>query len=122
MKTDKIIYWTTTALVSLSFLMGSFMYLTKNPDLMKSFEAIGFPEFFIPLLGTAKLLGGIALFLPRTWKLNEWAYAGLTFILLGAIWTHVATATSFVAPMIPLLLMAISYWFRYRLLAAAGKA
>lgn len=114
MKRDKIIYWVSTGLVSLSFLMASVMYLIQSPELMNSFAALGFPMYFVMILGTAKLLGALAIVNPWVPKLREWAYAGFTFILIGAVWVHIATATPFVAPLVNLLILGVSYFFHGR--------
>lgn len=115
MKRDKIIYWVSTGLVSIGFLLSSIMYLTRNPELMKSFSEIGFPVFFVTILGISKLTGAIALVNPWMPKLREWAYAGFTFTLIGAVWTHVATNTPFIAPLFFMLLLGISYFFSNRI-------
>lgn len=114
MKRDKILYWATTGLVSLAFLMSSFMYLSKNPELMKGFSQIGFPPVFVTILGLAKLLGALALLNPKMPKLREWAYAGFTFTLIGAAWVHVATHTPFIMPLVFLALLGASYYFNYK--------
>lgn len=114
MKRDKILYWTTTGLISLAFLMSSFMYLSKNPELMKGFSQIGFPPVFVTILGLAKLLGALALLNPKMPKLREWAYAGFTFTLIGAAWVHVATHTPFIMPLVFLALLGVSYYFNSR--------
>lgn len=111
MKKNKIIYWSVTGLVSLGFLMSSLMYLTQNPELMDGFKKLGFPVFFVTMLGLAKLLGAIALINPWFPKLKEWAYAGFTFTLIGAAWTHAATQTPFISPLIFLFLLGVSYWY-----------
>lgn len=115
MKRDKIIYWVFTALVALGFAMSSFMYLSRNPELMEGFKKLGYPLYFVMLLGLAKLLGAIALVNPWWNKLREWAYAGFTFTLIGATWTHISTHTPFVMPLVFLALLAVSYWFNRRL-------
>lgn len=115
MKRDKIIYWVSTGLVSIGFLLSSIMYLTRNPELMKSFSEIGFPVFFVTILGISKLTGAIALVNPWMPKLREWAYAGFTFTLIGAVWTHIATNTPFIAPLFFMLLLGISYFFSNRI-------
>lgn len=114
MKRDKIIYWSTTALAALGFLMSAFMYLGRSPELMAGFSKLGYPVYFVMLLGTAKLLGAIALLVPLPSKIKEWTYAGFTFTLVGAVWTHIATHTPFVAPLVFLLVVASSYIFYNR--------
>jgi hypothetical protein len=110
MKNNKILYWSFTGLVSLAFLFSSFMYLGKSPELMENFHKAGFPDFFVTILGLAKLLGALALVNPWFPKLKEWAYAGFVFVLIGAVWTHVATSTPFVAPLVFLVLVFTSYF------------
>jgi hypothetical protein len=111
MKRDKIIYWTTTGLFSAMMLMSGVMYLTRNPQVVEGFKTSGFPDFLIVFLGTAKLLGALALILPMVWnKVKEWAYAGFVFNLLGAVWAHISTNTNFVSPLIFLVVLGISYW------------
>lgn len=119
MKTTKIIYWSSTGLLSAAFLMSAFMYLSKSPELMANFAKAGYPVYFVTILGIAKLLGAIALINPWFDRLKEWAYAGFTFVLIGAVWTHLATQTPFVAPLLFLVLLAVSYVFRAKLKPAA---
>lgn len=120
MKINKIIYWATTILMAALFLMSSVMYYSKSPELVQGMQFLGFPLFMLPLLGTAKLLGAIALVQPRFQTLKEWAYAGLTINLIGAIWAHVATATPFTSPLVFLAILAISYVSWKRSLQAQG--
>lgn len=118
MKRDKIIYWIATGLVAAGMGMSAYMYLTKNPELVSSFQSIGFPVFFISILGVAKLLGAIVLVAPAPQRLKEWAYAGFIFVFIGATWTHIATGTSFIGPLVFLLILGISYAFWNRLKTA----
>jgi len=112
MKTNKIIYWIATGLVSLGMLMSAFMYFSGSPDIVNGFKSIGFPGYLIPFLGLAKLSAAITLLIPKVEKLKEWAYAGLTFNFLGAIWAHISTSTPFAGPIVLLVILAVSYWFR----------
>src|ERR1043165_2449601 len=64
MKRDKIIYWITTGIVAAMMFLSAYMYLTQNPELVKNFQSIGFPLFFVTILGVAKLLGAIVLVAP----------------------------------------------------------
>ena len=51
---------------------------------------LGYPDYFPIMLGVAKLLWVVALTLPGTRRLKEWAYAGFTFDLLAAFVSHYA--------------------------------
>lgn len=118
MKKDKIIYWVATGVVAAGMSMSAFMYLSANPEIMVSFQALGIPGYLVVMLGVAKLLGAIALLVPIWDRIKEWAYAGFTFVFLGAIWTHVATGTPWVPPFIAMILLGVSYTFHGRLKAA----
>ncbi len=91
MKKDKIIYWTCTGL------FAAFMLFSAIPDLMMIEDAVkfvghlGYPDYFVGFIGFAKLLGSIAILLPGLNKLKEWAYAGLTFDLIGAVYSIIKT-------------------------------
>ena len=121
MKTKKIIFWTTTALMSAGMLMSSVMYLTHNPKLVEGFKLLGLPMFMINLLGVAKLLGALALIQPFVPKLREWAYAGFTFVLTGALWAHLSTSTPFAPVLVFGLLLAVSYILNVQLAGAKAK-
>jgi hypothetical protein len=111
MKRDKIIYWVATGLLAAGMGMSAFMYLTKSPVLVGSFETLGFPLYFISILGVAKLLGVVVLITPAGATLKEWAYAGFIFTFIGATWSHIATHTPFVAPLVFLGVLGVSYYF-----------
>lgn len=115
MKQTKILYWTFTGIFAAFFIFSGFLYLSKNPTLMENFKNAGFPVFYIPMLGIAKLLGALGILNPWFPKLREWAYAGFTFTLVGAIWLHVATGTPFFMPLIFLVWLAVSYFFKQKL-------
>lgn len=121
MKTKKIIFWTTTALMSAGMLMSSMMYLTHNPKLVEGIKLLGLPMFMINLLGVAKLLGALALIQPFVPKLREWAYAGFTFVLTGALWAHLSTSTPFAPVLVFVLLLAVSYIMNVQLAGAKTK-
>ncbi len=89
-RTSKIttLYWVTTILFAL------FMTASAIPDILSMdiavkgmHEGLGYPLFFIPFIGVAKLLGSITVVMPRFYRLKEWAYAGLGFDLIGATYS-----------------------------------
>lgn len=90
MKTTKILYWVFTILMialMLSSVVGSFM---TSPDSVKFAQHLGYPLFVFKFLAVAKLLGIIAILVPGNPRLKEWAYAGFTFDLVGAIYSGLA--------------------------------
>ena len=112
MKIIKITYWVSTVLIALMMLMSINMYFLQNQQAVEGFKFLGYPAFFPALLGTAKLLGLFGLFQTKCKTLQEWAYAGFTFTFIGAFWTHLATGTPFVMPLVALAILGVSYFAR----------
>jgi uncharacterized membrane protein YphA (DoxX/SURF4 family) len=54
-------------------------------------ERLGYPAYFLVILGVWKLLGAVAVVIPRFPRLKEWAYAGVVFNFTGALVSHVAS-------------------------------
>jgi DoxX-like family len=91
MKKTKIIYWSVTGLFS------AFMISTAIPNIILNQDSkdligtlLGFPDYFIQMIGIAKVLGSIAILIPGFPRIKEWAYAGLFFDLAGATWGSIA--------------------------------
>ena len=55
------------------------------PQVRTLIERLGYPQYFLTILGIWKLLGAVALLIPRFPRLKEWAYAGVLFDLTGAV-------------------------------------
>jgi uncharacterized membrane protein YphA (DoxX/SURF4 family) len=55
------------------------------PQVRELIERLGYPQYFLVILGIWKLLGAVALVIPRFPRLKEWAYAGVIFDLTGAV-------------------------------------
>jgi hypothetical protein len=84
MNTRKIAYWTTTILVAF-FMTGGVAQIAQyraNPHGVV--PELGYPLYFFAILGFWKVLGAIAILVPRYPRLKEWAYAGIFFDLTGA--------------------------------------
>jgi hypothetical protein len=118
MKVNKIVYWTSTIIFAAFFIMSVTMYATKDPQVVAGMKASGFPPYMLGILGTAKFLGVIALLQTKFKTLKEWAYAGFTILLVGATWTHAATNTPFVMPVVFIAFLATSYISWKRMLNA----
>ena len=111
MKGLKIGYWVATVLTGLAFLMGGFQDLTHSAQMVAGMKFLGYPEYFLTILGVAKILGAIAIVTPIFPRLKEWAYAGCVFDLIGAAWSHAASGDSahVSAPLVVLIFVAASY-------------
>jgi uncharacterized membrane protein YphA (DoxX/SURF4 family) len=125
MKATKAIYWTSTILFALVFALTGTLYLIHNPQMVTKLALLGYPPYMLAILGTAKILGAIALVVPGFPRLKEWAYAGFVFDLLGAIWSHVAVqgvGRSAIVVLVPLALVTVSYVSYRKLEKHAGGA
>ena len=122
MKKTKIAYWIFTSLFAFMMLSSAI------PDILSSqvavqgmHDGLGYPVYFIPFIGTAKLLGVIAILVPSFSRLKEWAYAGLVFDLLGATYSVACTPAPIANVLfmaVPLTLAAGSYIFYHKKLRA----
>jgi uncharacterized membrane protein YphA (DoxX/SURF4 family) len=83
MKARTITYWTTTILVAF-FMGGGIAQVLRLPQSVDGFHSLGYPTYFVVILGVWKILGSIAILVPRFPRLKEWAYAGIFFDLTGA--------------------------------------
>ena len=80
--------------------------------LYKGALRLGFPVYFAVLLGVWRILGAIAILLPRFPLLKEWAYAGIFFDLTGAAVASAATGLPWwhVAAPLVITLVAVLSW------------
>jgi uncharacterized membrane protein YphA (DoxX/SURF4 family) len=85
MKTKSIVYWIMTGLVAFFIGPGGAAQIAQylaNPHGVV--PQLGYPMYFFAILGVWKVLGAIAIVVPRFPRLKEWAYAGIFFDLTGA--------------------------------------
>jgi uncharacterized membrane protein YphA (DoxX/SURF4 family) len=111
MKTIKITYWITTAIVALMMTYSTYAYLTQ-PVVAQAFHHLGFPDYFRVELAIAKIIGAIVLVAPIGTRFKEWAYAGFAITFVSAFIAHTASGdpmTNRVMPVVFLLLLAVSY-------------
>jgi uncharacterized membrane protein YphA (DoxX/SURF4 family) len=118
-KRNKIIYWIATIWLSLGMVSTGVVQLLKlkgdGPGSLDSMTHLGYPVYFVTILGVSKILGVVALLIPKFPLLKEWAYAGFFFMMSGAIFTHIAAGSS-VSEIFPslllLILIVVSWYFR----------
>ena len=88
MKSKNVGYWILTVLISLAFLGGGFADLNQSAEMVAGMTHLGYPLYFMTILGVWKILGAVALLAPGVPVLKEWAYAGMFFDLTGASLSH----------------------------------
>lgn len=116
MKKTKIVYWILTGLMAAFMLMASVPDVLRVRQALEMFAHLGYPAYLLPFIGVAKILAVATVLVPGFPRLKEWAYAGLVFDLIGALYSHIAVgdpASFWVFPIIGLALVWGSY-FSYR--------
>ena len=84
-------YWLATAAVAAELALGGIWDIARLPFVADLVTGLGYPSYFLVLLGTWKVLGAFALLIPGRPVLKEWAYAGAFFTYTGAIASHLTT-------------------------------
>ncbi len=108
-------YWVCTVLLAFFIGSGGLAYALQVPDVVQGVVALGFPVYFVVFLGVWKVLGSIAILVPRFPLVKEWAYAGIMFDLTGAAWASLATDAAWwhvAAPLAIAVLLAASWALR----------
>jgi hypothetical protein len=126
MKKTNILYWIFTGLFAFVMLMSGIQNALVNaPSIDLLTKQLGYPEYIIPFLGVAKILGAIAIVIPGYPRLKEWAYAGLFFDLLGATYSTIMAQElhpAMLGMLIFFALFALSYvYYRKREAARASQ-
>jgi DoxX-like protein len=114
-KGSKIIYWIATIWLSLGMLSTGIVQLFKVKEDVDFIIDLGYPVYFLTLLGAWKILGVVVVLIPKFALLKEWAYAGFFFAMSGAVYSHIVTgnpASDLAGPMLLILLTALSWYFR----------
>lgn len=124
MKKINIIYWVSTGLFAAFMLLGSVPDVIQHPQAVEIVvKHLGYPAYFLPYLGIAKILGVVAILYPGFPRLKEWAYAGLTFDMISAMYSGYAVGDpplSWLFILLPIAVMAVSYVFYHKKLNAVS--
>ncbi|HEY4154148.1 MAG TPA: DoxX family protein [Puia sp.] len=114
-KRDRIIYWISTLWLALGMVSTGAVQLIKGktgPGGTDMMTQLGFPLYFLTILGVWKFLGALAVLIPKFPVLKEWAYAGFFFAMSGAIVSHIASGTpNEIFPAILLLILTLVSWY-----------
>jgi hypothetical protein len=116
MKKTNIFYWIFTGLFAAMMLGSAIPDVLSSPIAVKGMhEELGYPVYFIPFIGIAKVLGVLAILLPISARIKEWAYAGLIFDLVGATFSIIAIGKpDWMFMILPLFLAVGSYTFYHK--------
>lgn len=114
-KRNKIIYWVATLWLSLGMTATGIVQFLKQKEQTDMMMHLGYPLYFLTLLAAWKILGVIAVLVPKFALLKEWAYAGFFFAMSGAVISHIASgdaAKELFGPALLLVLICVSWYFR----------
>lgn len=100
-----VLYWVTTILLSFELGLGGVWDVLRVPQVRPVIERLGYPAYFLVILGVWKLLGAVAVIIPRFPRLKEWAYAGAVFNLTGALASHFASGVVETGTLVYLVMM-----------------
>ncbi len=115
-KRNKIIYWIATPWLALGMVAtgsGQIFKMKAGQGGIDMITHLGYPVYLLTLLGIWKILGAVAVLIPKFPLLKEWAYAGFFFLMSGAIFSHIALSDpiSAIFPSLLLLILAVVSWY-----------
>lgn len=114
-KRNKIIYWIATIWLSLGMVSTGIVQLIQMEEEVDKMSELGYPAYFLLILGVWKLLGVVAVLIPKAPVVKEWAYAGFFFAMSGAFISHLAVgdeAVELFGPSLLIVLTVVSWYFR----------
>ena len=119
-KRNKIIFWISTIWLALGMLSTGTLQLFRAkaegalaPPGAYGITHLGYPVYFLTILGIWKILGVVAVLSPKFPLLKEWAYAGFFFAMSGAVFSHIALGdpVSEIFPSLLLLILTAASWY-----------
>ena len=119
-KRNKIIYWISTIWLALGMLSTGTLQLFRMkaegavaPPGVYGITHLGYPIYFLTILGVWKILGVVAVLIPKSPLLKEWAYAGFFFAMTGAAISHIVSGDSVkeIFPSLLLLFLTVVSWY-----------
>lgn len=112
---NKIIYWVSTGLLSIGMLGSGIAQILHLPEMNELITHVGYPSYFMTIIGVWKILGVIVILLPKFKLLKEWAYAGFFFLMTGALISHLAmgdAGKAIFGPLFQTVFILLSWYFR----------
>jgi hypothetical protein len=124
MKKNNIIYWIVTILFCAFMIFSSLNQIRNTPDAHAFMSHLGYPDYFSQFIGVMKVFGVIAILIPGFRLLKEWAYAGLFFDLVGAVYSLIAidgfkAGVSFI--LLPIIFLFVSYIYFHKRMNNTGS-
>ena len=112
-RTKKVIYWISTLWLALGMTSTGVVQLFKLKADVDQIIHLGYPVYLLTILGIWKILGVMAVLVPKFPVLKEWAYAGFFFAMSGAAISHIVSGdrVSQIFPSLLLLILTMVSWY-----------
>jgi uncharacterized membrane protein YphA (DoxX/SURF4 family) len=117
-KARKVIYRVTTIIIAAIYFITGIGNIIPFPHIAHDMASLGYPPYFLLILGTWKILAAIVLLIPGIPHVKEWAYAGMMLDLTGAVFSRLAAKDDLIMIIIPLavaILVTSNYLLRHSL-------
>ncbi len=115
-KRNRIIYWVATGLLASGMLISGLQQIFHAKAMVDIIAPLGYPLYFLYIIGAWKILGVIAILIPRFKLVKEWAYAGFFFAMTGALISHLASGDysvkGIIGPFMQTVFIILSWYFR----------
>ncbi len=115
-KKKLITYWVATILLSFGMLGSGLSQIFHAKGMIDLITPLGYPLYFLYIIGVWKILGIIAILIPRFKLVKEWAYAGFFFVMTGALVSHLASGDDslkgIIRPFMQTVFIILSWYFR----------
>jgi hypothetical protein len=117
------LYWIATLLFVMPQGWAAVQYLIEAPRMTATITLLGYPSYFMAILGVAKLLGIAAIMTGISPTLKEWAYAGFTFDAVGAFASHLSAGDPLYVALVPVGFLGVQLisYFAWKRLRAASR-
>ena len=113
-RSKNVIYWILTGFLAFGMLAQGFTQVLHRQGYVDMIVVkLGYPLYLLTIIGVWKILGVIAILIPRFALLKEWAYAGFFFVMSGALFSHLAKQDpiSDILPSVVLLMVIVGSWY-----------
>ena len=123
MRAQQLVGWTVTGLMAGFILLSAIPDVLRIPAARDIMKHLGYPPYLLLFLGTAKMLGVLAVLVPGSPRIKEWAFAGLTFDVSGALYSSLSVGDppSGWAPAVVALLLVGGSYVAYRMRMAGRR-
>ena len=113
---SKIIYWVATASLAFGMLGSGLAQIFHTKEMVDLIVPLGYPLYFLYIIGVWKIVGVIAILVPRFQLIKECAYAGFFFLMTGAFISHLASGDYsvkvMIGPFMQTIFIILSWYFR----------